>query len=676
MRGIGVILCLCVASAPVYAGFADNEAVGISRFEQRQLYLEAIDAIKSGQRGKLRELEDRLTDYPLYPYIEYTEKIYSINRQTPESILDFTRRYQDLPIADQLLENWVYVLAKQGRWSEFLQYYDPERFTGQSNACLYAHALYRVGRMEEANAEARRLWLVPYSQPDECDSVFYVWRNNNGMDADVAWQRFALAMKANETTLGNYLVRYVASEDRALANTFKLVRRSPNYVRQENRFPGVDEKTNEVILYGINRLSYRDPEGALRALEQYAPTRTFPPADLEDTYTRIGIQLALDRDANNLLDTLPANLEKNPALVEARLRLALRQLSWSQVLVFLNLLPAELQESSRWQFWKARVLMGSADPRDQAMAREIYVKLAGSRNFYGFLAADALGVDYQYEDTPVSVSTDEILDLEATPGIQRALELFTLNQRYRARREWYAATGDFDRRELEVAARVAQKWGWYRQAIKSMIDAKAWDDLDIRFPLAYYDSFVSNARTWDIPLQWSFAIARQESAFMPDAKSSAGAMGIMQLLPSTARLTANRHGLEPVRTGDLNEPILNIQLGSAYLGRMLRRFNNNRILASAAYNAGPARVETWLDPTLPLDVWVETLPFPETRDYVENVLMFAAIYSKRLSQSRSQSQPLIYAHEFKDFSNQQITLNNLPAALGSAGVTDLQQTAD
>jgi len=209
-----------------------------------------------------------------------------------------------------------------------------------------------------------------------------------------------------------------------------------------------------------------------------------------------------------------------------------------------------------------------------------------------------------------------------------------------------------------------------------MIDAKAWDDLDIRFPLAYYDSFVSNARTWDIPLQWSFAIARQESAFMPDAKSSAGAMGIMQLLPSTARLTANRHGLEPVRTGDLNEPILNIQLGSAYLGRMLRRFNNNRILASAAYNAGPARVETWLDPTLPLDVWVETLPFPETRDYVENVLMFAAIYSKRLSQSRSQSQPLIYAHEFKDFSNQQITLNNLPAALGSAGVTDLQQTAD
>ena len=179
-----------------------------------------------------------------------------------------------------------------------------------------------------------------------------------------------------------------------------------------------------------------------------------------------------------------------------------------------------------------------------------------------------------------------------------------------------------------------------------MIDAEAWDDLKVRFPLAYRDSFIANTVKADIPVTFGFAIARQESAFMPDAKSSAGALGLMQMIPSTAKITAKRHNLRFANTNVLINPHTNITFGTAHLGTLMRRFNNNRILASVAYNAGPGRVQSWLDPTLPVDAWIETIPFTETRNYVQNVLMFAAIYGSRLKTS----QPLIMAHERAAFS--------------------------
>ena len=215
-----------------------------------------------------------------------------------------------------------------------------------------------------------------------------------------------------------------------------------------------------------------------------------------------------------------------------------------------------------------------------------------------------------------------------------------------ARREWLNSVNQFSNREQQIAGYVAQRWGWHKRAIQSMIDAEAWDDLDVRFPLAYRDSFIANTVKADIPVTFGFAIARQESAFMPDAKSSAGALGLMQMIPSTAKITAKRHNLRFANTNVLINPHTNITFGTAHLGTLMRRFNNNRILVSVAYNAGPGRVQSWLDPTLPVDAWIETIPFTETRNYVQNVLMFAAIYGNRLKTS----QPLIMAHERAAFS--------------------------
>ena len=211
---------------------------------------------------------------------------------------------------------------------------------------------------------------------------------------------------------------------------------------------------------------------------------------------------------------------------------------------------------------------------------------------------------------------------------------------------------DFDDRKLAAAARVAQNWGWYEQSIQTLIDSDRWDDLRVRFPLAFHDTFLAHARELDIPVNWTLAIARQESAFMPDAKSSSGALGVMQLMPATAQHTADRYGIPYRGSEQLIDPLTNISLGTAYLGEMFRRFGGNRILASAAYNAGPLRVERWIEGRdVDLDVWIETIPFRETRGYVQNILFFSVIFAYRLDQP----QQLIDPREREQFARRQFS---------------------
>ena len=620
----------------------------LSRFEQREQYRKVLYLAKSGQHSRYLKIRHQLRAYPLYPYLEYADKMYNLSRQSAESIRAFINQYSDSPLAGQMLQNWLYHLAKQGKWKTFIENYDPTRST-EKNACFYGYALYREARIREAMQWAQKLWLVDFSQPDECDPIFRVWRDNDGLRPEIAWQRFSLALRANEVKLATYLTRFLKREDRQHANSFRLVHTRPYNIKRINRYKADHPRIRELILHGVKRLARTRPDEALETLTQFLSFHQFEPGLLTSTYVYIGKQLARSGDKKNQINDLPVNLRAHPDLVEARVRLALGLNDWSQVLILIHLLPEETQLQSRWQFWKARVLAGSVDPADRELAQGIFTLLAGSRNFYGFLAADRLQQTYNFVHEPSSVSEEEILALEASPGIQRALELLSLNERNKARREWYFTGRDFSNKERQIAARVAHKWGWYKPGIQSLIDARAWNDLDFRFPIAYQDTFISNARSADIPVNWSLAIARQESAFMPDAKSPVGAVGLMQLMPATAKIMARRVGIAFKSNRDLIKPAFNIHLGSQYLGRMLRRYNNNRILATAAYNAGPGNVDGWVNPDLPIDVWIETIPFAETRSYVQNVLMFSVIYGRRLQQK----QPLIYHHELDDFSSSQ-----------------------
>lgn len=624
-------------------GYQPNPEV--SRYKQRKQYQDIIYWIKTGQHSRYLKAKDQLKSYPLYPYLEYTDKIYRLSRQSPDSISAFMKQYSDTPLANQLLQNWLFSLAKRGQWQLFLDHYDAERAT-RSNSCFYGYALYRQGRVPEALDQAQKLWLVDFSQPDECDSIFKVWREDGGLNPEYAWQRYSLALQANKIELAKYLTRFLHRDDKKYASSFQLVHRRPANIQRFDQFDSQDAKIREIVLHGIKRLARVKPDQALESLRRYESIHAFDADDLTATYVYVGKQIARTEDEKNQIEGLPVDLRDHPDLTEARIRMALRKGNQHQALLLIGLLPAEMQEQTGWRYWRARILMASSNPAERTIGDKLLSDLADSRSFYGFMAADHLAQDYNFDDVPSRVTTQEVSTLEGTPGIQRALELLTLKERTRARREWNFATRDFSAAKNRIAARVASKWGWYKPAIQSLIAAKDWNDLEYRFPIAYPAEFISNARVADIPVYWSFAVARQESAFMPDAKSPKGAYGLMQLLPSTARLMARRAGVSLKSNRQLTDPSLNIQLGSEYLGSMLRRYENNRILASAAYNAGPRNVDSWLNPELALDVWIETIPFSETRNYVQNVLLFSTIYGRRLKQL----QPMIYDHEFEDFS--------------------------
>src|SRR5690606_14542594 len=182
-------------------------------------------------------------------------------------------------------------------------------------------------------------------------------------------------------------------------------------------------------------------------------------------------------------------------------------------------------------------------------------------------------------------------------GIRRALELYQRGQIVDARREWYHVSRLFSRDELIAQAKLAHDMDWHFPAIRTISLAQHWDDLDIRFPMAHRNTLVRTAQQRGLESSWVYAITRQESGFMDDARSHAGATGLMQVMPTTARETARRFGIALKSNRQILDPDLNIQLGTAYLSQVHRQFGHNRILATAAYNAGPQRVRQWLNDT-------------------------------------------------------------------------------
>jgi soluble lytic murein transglycosylase len=270
---------------------------------------------------------------------------------------------------------------------------------------------------------------------------------------------------------------------------------------------------------------------------------------------------------------------------------------------------------------------GAAEP---AAYRASLEQVRGTRSYYGFLAADRLGIAYTMQHQPVSADAALLATVEQHPGIRRAHELELIGEPWESRREWAYTIEHLDKPAREAAAKIAAGWGWHTLAITTLARAEAWNDLELRFPIRFEEHFQQAARSQRVDPAWLFAIARQESAFNEHARSPVGALGLMQVMPATAELTARKSGIRYRGSADLLNPATNVSIGSRYMRMMLDDFQQNRILAAAAYNAGPLNVRRWLK-RLPAnvehDLFVETIPFRETRKYVQNVLEFEVVYA-------------------------------------------------
>ena len=333
-------------------------------------------------------------------------------------------------------------------------------------------------------------------------------------------------------------------------------------------------------------------------------------------------------------------------LQEFELRFALQAKNWLSYKNVYAQTPDSIQNKPEWLYWYAiaQLKSGKKSINPDKQPELILKALAKQRNFYGFLAAEQNNnSQYSIHNT----ATDITLGTQVAAKLAAAFELYHLGQNREANRDWYFVTRNFDHQQWQQAAVLANQQQWYERSIQAYAKAQLWDMVDARFPLAFAEDFKKHSDIQNIDASWLFAMARQESAFSPQARSHVGARGLLQLMPKTAKKVAQSLNL-PFNVKKLNEPSYNITLGSRYLKDLLIKFNNNYILATAAYNAGPHRVNEWLG-LRPISEdwvhWVATIPYEETRKYVQNILTYSVIYQSRLDK-KQQSMLSDFAPDF------------------------------
>jgi len=608
--------------------------------QQRQLYDEAKRALAKGDSGPYRRNAAALRDYPLEPYLAYDDLTARLKTASNDEVEQFLADHGDLPQASWMKLRWLRLLAARGDWQPFVAHYDPAmNFTELD--CLFGQYQLLSGQSEQGYATAEKLWLVGKSQHNACDALFERWEKDGQLTEELRWKRAKLAVETGNYSLASFLVKNLPTLTRQ-GELLIDVAKKPQLLSQSDRFTPSTQAMADVVSLGLRRLARQDPEKALDLLDGYARRLSFSSDERVAIARQIGLTLAkrFDPRALKVMAEYDPDLRDN-TVSEWRARLLLRMGRWKEAHELTQRFPDELANTNRWRYWKARS-MELAHPNDEEAAR-LYQPVASERDFYGFLSADRIQAPYRLNHQPLALEPKLIQKVRNTAGIRRALEFHARGQIVDGRREWYHASRRFSRDELVAQARLAFDQQWYFPAIRTISQAQYWDDLDIRFPMAYRSSLVSAAKAREIHPSWVFAITRQESAFMTDARSGVGASGLMQLMPATARETAKRFNIPLASSQQVLDPDTNIQLGAAYLSQIYGQFKGNRVLASAAYNAGPGRVRQWLKDArhLPFDVWVENIPFDETRQYVQNVLTYSVIYGQKLNAP----QPLVEWHE-------------------------------
>jgi peptidoglycan lytic transglycosylase len=595
--------------------------------EQRKDYLAAKKALDTKQYKTFGKIANTLKDYPLYPYLRYNYILKRLWKVKDEEVIDFLNRYSDLPVANYLRTSWLKLLVKRGHWQTFLDHYLPH--SNIEMQCYQLQARMKMNNDVFFLEDTRSIWLTGKSLPSQCDPAFDRLYKSDLMTNKLVWERIRLSMQNNKLNLVTYLSKRLDPDYKKLANKWIQIHHNP--YKHTNK-PNLDDTaiTREILVHGILRLARQDVAKAVKRLDALKDSYSFTSGEIAEVERTLAIRASKKKHklAAQLLDQID-NYHVDDQVFHYRLRTALANEDWPLLKKWTTGHASDIDIELRWRYWHARAL---EETGEQDKAIEIYTELAKERDYYGFLSADKINAPYHMNHYPLPENKEEFARIESSPAIKRAYEFFKLGTGYSARREWYHALSRMTTYQMQMAAALVAQWGWHDRAIFTMGRAGAYDNLELRFPILFNDIFDKYAKKRNIDRSWIYGLARAESAFIEDVKSPAGALGLMQVMPKTGAMTAKRIGLKGFKTYKLTQAETNIPIGTAYMKQMLDKFNGNMVLATAAYNAGPHRVLKWLpkqgckEP----DVWIEQIPFNETRKYVRRVLYFANIYDWRL----------------------------------------------
>lgn len=613
------------------------EAEESSLDAQRNVFHRAEHALKKHDLKTYQRLAANIQSYPLYPYLVYEELKLKLKNAKPTNIKlseieQFKIDYPDFPFHNALRTQWLLQMANNKNWTAYAKGYLPS--DNPELACQYYYAQYQLTKEQSYLDKAKPLWLVGYSQPSACDSLFNAWQKAGKLTPTLAFERYRLALEAKNFDLAKHLTKHLTKADKDTATVWLKIVQTPTLITQQSTLESLQNipaKTKAVMLtQTIKLLAKSNAEKAMSWWNANHKHLSFSEQQANEIKRSIGIYLSHQKSPQALdwLTNLPEEAQDNVSK-EWRVRNALANHDWPCALRWIEKLSAEQQAEHSWQYWRARALEGLQHPNE---AQAIYQSLSSHRNYYGFVSSLRLKQPLSLQHQAPQVSPEIAHALAINPGVIRFKELMILGKISPARIEWFAAVDKMNEQERIAAAKLVEEMQLHDIAIFTMAKCEFRDDVWLRFPLAHQKEIVSNATQHNLDPAWVFAIARQESAFFTDAISPAGARGLMQLLPSTAKIMAKKYDVKFDCDTLLHTPVINLQLGTVYLKNLKQQMYNNLILATASYNAGPGSISRWLPTKNPeeADIWIETIPYKETREYVKNVLAFTSIYRQRL----------------------------------------------
>jgi len=600
--------------------------------QQRVWYIAAESALSKKQTQEFQQLLDKLGNYSLKPYLEYKALLPQLVTMPRNKVDNFLSNYPNSLLATKLTQQWLRQLAQKKQWENYIHYYD-SRLADTELTCWYLEA--RLATQDETALESvETLWNQGKSLPSGCDNIIESWKKSGRMTKALIWQRFTKSVDADNSSLAGFLATQLPAAERSYALAYQQIYTNPSLLKTSSTFKQDNIYMSEVILRGISKQATNDAAKALDYFKTYSATHTFTADQSKSTITQLALQLLKQKhpeDATQLVST-HSNID-DLTLLDNLMRYALSQQDWERVNAWLQRFPDAFKKQDRWRYWMARTMDALNIHEYMGETRtDIYTSLSESRSFYGFISAIKLQKPFGFVDRPVAMDKLQWASIESQPGFLRAREFFLTGNKNAAHQEWFFTLKRLPTEEIIHAGHLANKWGNDLLAIQTLSAAQYYDDLTLRFPIKFEKLIDEAAEQTQVDKRFIIAVIRQESVFTEDIKSPANAYGLMQMLASTAQETARRHKIK-YQHGDLIKANKNIPLGSRFIKDLLTMFDGNHILTAAAYNAGLGRVRQWQKSSegkLPFDIWIEIIPFNETRQYVQNVLAFRVIYAYRL----------------------------------------------
>jgi peptidoglycan lytic transglycosylase len=598
---------------------------------QDSSFIAARKAFQAGNAHLLASHAKNLQSHLFAPYIEFYQLRLKLRIADFITIKAFLSRYENQLIANRLREEWLKILGEDQQWDVFATEY-PLLVNGNIELQCYSMQQRLAANDHTALTDAHPIWFNAYSMPDSCTPVFDALISHNKISVEDIWTRIRLALEAGQTSVARYINRHLLSNEALNISHLNPAAQNPLAYLKRQKNTTKSRAEREIILFALLRLLRNDTDQAYAHWSKVKDSLS--ESDQSYFLGRLGHRAALRHDPRALDWFIQANNTKTPYPLTETLRAwqtrsALRAQNWDMVLKSIANMPHTEQRDTTWRYWKARALK---EKGDLLGANNILIPLSTKLDFYGQLAKEELGDTISLPNQVNQISEAAVQAMQQQPGIQRTLAFYRLNIRIDGFREWVWALRDFNDLQLLTAAEVARRHGLFDRAINAANRTVLHHDFNLRFLAPYRDELQDVLQQQELDEAWVFGLIRQESRFVTDIRSSAGATGLMQLMPDTAKWVASQLGLRNFQQRLVSDVNTNLRLGTYYLKHVLDTLDNQPLLASAAYNAGPGRARRWRDDTNPLEgaIYAETIPFNETRDYVKKVLKNAMYYAKVL----------------------------------------------